>query len=557
MRRKVLFIFLFVLLASAMAGCGSDSDSDQNPSSTSSAAVETTAQSVPETPEYGGRYVTGSIGEPSNLIPRLGSDSASSDITGLLYVALLRYNGQLELVPWAAKSFEVLDEGKRLVFELNPGIKWTDGVEMTAEDVEFTYRMMIDPETPTAYAESYKLIKEFKVTGRYSFEVTYDKPYARALSTWAGEIVPKHILENENLLETKYSRDPVGNGPYILKEWNAGSNLVLEANPDYFEGRPYFDGVVYRIIPDQATMFLELKARNLDIMGVTPQQFLFQTKGPEWERDFRKYTYQAFGYNYVGWNVRRPLFKDAAVRRALAHAINRQAVVKGVLLGQGTVVTGPYKPGTYWVNDAIEPYPYDPAKAREMLAEAGWTDSDGDGILDRDGRRFAFTILTNQGNEQRIKTATIVQSNLKDVGIEVKIRTVEWAAFLKEFIDKGNFDALVMAWSTIIDPDLYNVWHSSKADPGGLNFIGYENAELDDIIDRARYVVDRVQRKKLYDRAQEILHEDQPYCFLYSPMALNVVSARIQGITPAPAGLSYNFEEWWIPKSMQKTTISQ
>jgi len=549
MRRKVYSILILVLTAALLFGCGSDNDSaSDSPKKDAPAA----SSAVPATPEYGGRYVTGSIGEPSNLIPRLASDSASNDIAELIYVAPLRLNKDLELVPWAAKSFQVLDEGRHLAFELHQGIKWTDGVELTAEDVEFTYKMMIDPKTPTAYAESYKLIKEFKVTGRYTFEVFYEKPYARALSTWSGEIVPKHILEHENLLETKYSREPVGCGPYILKEWKAGSHLILTANPDYFDGRPYFDEVVYRIIPDQATMFLELKAHNLDIMGVTPPQFLYQTSGPDWDRDFKKYTYQAFAYGYLGWNLSRPLFKDAAVRRALTYAIDREAVVKGVLLGQGSLITGPYKPGTYWVNENIKPYPYDPAKAKELLAAEGWTDHDGDGILDKDGRPFAFTILTNQGNEQRIKTATIVQANLKAVGIEVKIRTVEWAAFLKEFIDTGNFDALVMGWSTIIDPDLYNVWHSSMAVPGGLNFIGYKNPELDALLEKGRHVVDRAERKKIYDKAQEILHEDQPYCFLYSPMALNVVSARIQGIEPAPAGIAYNFEDWWIPKSLQK-----
>ncbi|MBU1002917.1 MAG: peptide-binding protein [Proteobacteria bacterium] len=557
MRRLICLWLTLLLLAALLSGCGSDTDPGKADSGGNEANPAPASLSVPSAPEYGGRYVTGSIGEPSNLIPRLASDSASSDIAGLLYVSLLRYNKDLELVPWAAKRFDVLDGGLRLAFELHPGIMWTDGVETTAADVEYTYKMMVDPKTPTAYAESYKLIKEFKVTGRYTFEVTYAEPYARALSTWAGEILPKHLLENENLLETTFSRQPVGNGPYMLKEWKAGSHLILAANPNYFKGRPYFDEVVYRIIPDQATMFLELKAGNLDIMGVTPQQFLFQTTGPEWERYFRKYTYQAFAYTYLGWNLNHPLFQDAAVRRALAHAIDRESLVKGVLLGQGSVTGGPYKPGTYWVNDKIEPYPFDPAKAKALLAEVGWTDSDDDGVLDKDGKPFAFTILTNQGNEQRIKIATIIQSNLKGVGISVKIRTVEWAAFLKEFVDKGNFDALVMGWTTIIDPDLYNVWHSSSAVPGGLNFVGYKNAELDGLLDRGRHLVDRVERKKLYDRAQEILHRDQPYCFLYSPMALNVVSARIQGIQPAPAGLSYNFEEWWIPKSLQTNTARQ
>ena len=553
MSRTLFSRFLLVCLALFLVSCGADEPKGAPADAAKSGAPEAAAQQAPATPEYGGSYVAGSIGEPSNLVPMLASDSASSDIDELLFVPLLKYDKDLVIQPWGAESFEVLDDGRLIKFTLHPGIRWTDGEEMTAEDVEFTYKLMIAPKTPTAYAESYKLVKEFRVTGRYTFEVAYDQPYARALSSWMLSPLPKHLFEGENLLDTKYSRQPVSNGPYVLKQWDAGSRLVLEANPDYFKGRPYFDRVVYRIIPDLATQFLELKAGNLDIMGVTPQQYLFQTKGPEWDENFRKYSYQAFGYGYLGWNLHRPMFADARVRRALAHAIDKEAVVKGVLLGQGTPIIGPYKPGTYWYNDKIEDYSHDPEKAKALLAEAGWTDSDGDGVLDKDGKPFAFTILTNQGNDQRIKTATIIQDNLKRIGVQAKVRTVEWAAFLKEFIDKGNFDALVMGWTTIIDPDLYNVWHSSKAVPGGLNFIGYKNAELDGLLDKGRHLVDRAERKKVYDRAQEILHEDQPYCFLYAPMSLNVVSARIRGIEPAPAGIGYNFEEWWIPSALQKT----
>ncbi|WP_461211141.1 peptide-binding protein [Desulfocurvus sp. DL9XJH121] len=546
MSRKVIFLFLTLLLALFCGAC------DDGPDGGNQAPGKSADAQIPDQPEYGGTYVSGTIGEPSNLIPMLASDSASSEIAGLLFVPLLQYDKDLKLIPWGAEKFEVLDGGRLLKFALRPGIRWTDGVEMTAEDVRFTYEMMVDPKTPTAYAESYRLVKEFKVTGKYTFEVAYDKPYARALSSWSLAPLPAHLFKGENLLDTKYSRQPVSNGPYILKEWDAGSRLVLKANPDYFRGRVHFDTVVYRVIPDMATQFMELKAGNLDIMGVTPQQYLFQTKGPEWDKNFRKYTYQAFAYTYLGYNLTNPLFEDPAVRRALAHAIDKQAIIKGVLLGQGTPIIGPYKPGTYWCDEDIKPYGYDPAKAGEMLARAGWKDSDGDGVLDKDGRPFAFTILTNQGNDQRIKIATIIQDNLKRVGIAVKVRTVEWAAFLKEFIDTGRFEALVMGWTTIIDPDLYNVWHSSKAVPGGLNFIGYKNPELDELLDKGRHLVDRAERKKVYDRAQEILHRDQPYCFLYSPMALNVVSARIQGIEPAPAGISYNFEDWWIPAALQK-----
>ena len=225
---------------------------------------------------------------------------------------------------------------------------------------------MIDPKTPTAYAEDYKAIKDFKVTGKYSFEVRYAEPFARSIITWTGAILPKHVLEGQDLMNTKYAREPIGAGPYKLVSWEAGRRLVLEVNPDYFEGRPYIDQIVYRIIPDTSTMFLELKAGNLDMMGLTPQQYLYQTSGATWNADWRKFKYLAFAYTYLAYNLKSPLFSDVRVRQALAHAVDKQAVIKGAVLGLGVPTIGPYKPGTWVYDTAITDYAYDPALAKSM-----------------------------------------------------------------------------------------------------------------------------------------------------------------------------------------------
>ncbi|MDD4952951.1 MAG: ABC transporter substrate-binding protein, partial [Desulfovibrionaceae bacterium] len=392
-------------------------------------------------PVSGGRIIQAMLGEPSNLIPPLATDGASHEIAEHIYVAPLRYDKNIELRPWAAEGYEILEGGRLLRFRLRRDIRWFDGRPLTAKDVEVTYRLMIDPKTPTAYAEDYKAIKEFRVVGPYCFEVVYDKPFARALTTWAHAILPKHALEGEDLLDTKYSRRPLGAGAYRLKEWAPGRRLVLTANPDYFEGRPYIDEVVYRIIPDQSTQFMELAAGNLDSMGLTPTQYLRQTDSPWWAENFRKYEYLSFSYSYLGYNLACDLFKDVRVRRAIAMAIDKRELVKGVLSGMGVSGVGPYKPGTWAYNERLASYEYDPAKAKALLAEAGLTDTDHDGVLDKDGRPFSFTILTNQGNSQRIAAGTIIIQRLKAVGMAVRVRTVEWAAFIKEFVDKGRFEA--------------------------------------------------------------------------------------------------------------------
>jgi peptide/nickel transport system substrate-binding protein len=299
-------------------------------------------------------------------------------------------------------------------------------------------------------------------------------------------------------------------------------------------------------------MFLELQSGGLDYMGLTPLQYAKQTDTMAFKRRFEKYRYPASAYTYLGYNLRRQQFQDQRVRQAIAYAIDKQELIDGIQLGLGQIATGPYKPGTWVYNPDVPQYSYNPHKARELLAEAGWTDSDGDGLLDKNGQPFAFTILTNQGNDQRIKTGEILQRRLREIGVDVKLRVVEWASFLKEFVNPGNFDAIILGWTIPPDPDSYEVWHSSKTGEGELNFIGFKNAEVDALLEKGRHTLDQEKRKEIYDRFQEILAEEQPYTFLYVPDALPVVASRFRGIEPAPAGIMHNFIEWWVPKSEQK-----
>lgn len=502
-------------------------------------------------PVTGGHLIMGSIGEPSNLIPYLASDSASAEVAGLLYTSPLEYDKDFNIVKCAAEEWEVLEGGLFMRFRLKEGIVWQDGHPLTADDVTFTYNLMTDPKTPTAYAADFLNVKEYRQTGPLSFEVRYDAPYARAAITWMHPILPKHILEHENIASTRYARNPVGAGPFKLKSWEPGSRIVLEANDRYFKGRPYLDEIIYRIIPDSTTMFLEARAGKLDFVGLSPQQYLRQTSGEWWDSNWRKYKYLASGYTYLGLNQKSPFFKDRRVRQALSFAIDREGIIKGALLGMGEPAFGPYKPGTWVYNTALKAYDHDPERARRLLAEAGWTPGKN-GILEKDGLPFEFTILVNQGNNERIKVAVILQQMFRAVGVKVSIRTVEWAAFLKEFVNTRKFDALILAWNILDDPDIYDVWHSSAIAGNGLNFVSFSNEEVDRLLEKGRTSADREVRKAVYDRFQEILHEEQPYLFLYVPYSLPMVQARFQGIQPAPAGITYNLDRWWVPRALQQ-----
>ena len=508
-------------------------------------------------PAYGDIIVEGSIGDASNLIPMLSTDSTSHSIGALCYNGLVKYDKDIRIVGDLAESWEVSPDGLIITFHLRKGVKWHDGHPLTAEDVLFTYKVTIDPKTPTAYSGDFLKVKKAEVLDPHTFRVTYDKPFAPALMSWGAAVMPKHLLEGKDITKSPLTRRPVGTGPYIFREWVTGQKIVLVSNPEYFEGRPYIDGFVLRIIPDMATMFLELRAKGIDMMNLTPLQYTRQTENPFFRKNFNKYRYLSFAYTYLGYNMRNPLFADRRIRQAISYAINKEAIIQGILLGYGRPATGPYKPGTWAHNPDVKKYTYDPQKAHALLAEAGWKDTDGDGILDRSGQPFTFEIVTNQGNEIRAKTAEIVQKQLAEVGMQVKIRTIEWAALVNEFINKGRFDATVLGWTIPMDPDIFDVWHSSKTKPGELNFISYRNREVDDLLEKGRGTFNIKERKRCYDRIQEILAEDQPYTFLYVPDALPMISSRFRGIEPAPLGISYNFIKWYVPQEEQRLVMTR
>ena len=508
-------------------------------------------------PAYGDILVQGDIGDASNLIPLLASDSASHNIAGMVYNGLVKYDKDMNIVGDLAESWEISQNGLVITFHLRKGVKWHDGYPFTSADVLYTYQVTIDPKTPTAYAGDFLKVKRVEALNDYTFRVTYAKPFAPALISWSSAILPRHLLSGKDITKSTLARHPIGTGPYMFKEWVAGQKITLASNPDYFEGQPYIDGRITRIIPDSATMFLELRAQNIAMMGLTPLQYTRQTENNLFKNNFNKYRYLSFAYTYLGYNLKNPLFTDKRVRQAISYAINKNEIISGVLLNLGKPANGPYKPGTWAYNDKIKIYDYNPKKARELLHEAGWTKLNSEGVLEKDGKPFIFEIVTNQGNETRQKCAEIIQRQLKEIGIIVKIRVLEWSAFVTDFINKRRFDSVILGWTIPLDPDAYDVWHSSKTAPEELNFISYKNPEADEMLEKGRSTFDQKERKKYYDRFQEILAEDQPYTFLYVPEALVIIHNRFRGIQPAPIGLEHNFIKWYVPKDEQKYTMTR
>ena len=489
----------------------------------------------------GDAFVTSSIAEPSNLIPYLASDTASAEISRLIFNGLVKYDENLKLTGDLAENWEIKNGGLGIIFHLRKNVRWQDGELFTAKDVEFTFRQLTDPNTPTPYGADFEKVKSLKVLDDFTVEVEYSEPFSPGLASWGMGIVPAHAPGK-----------PVGTGPYLLKKWKSGQSIELWANPGYFEGRPNIDRYVYRIIPDQASEFLELQTENLDSAVLSPLQFKRQTDSDFFKAKYAKYRLPSFGYAYIGYNLKNPLFADARVRKAIGLAVNKQEIIDAVLLGYGKVCTGPFLPDSWAYNPEVKESEFLPQKAKTLLNEAGWRDSDGDGIVDQNGKKFSFTILTNQGNDQRRAACEIIQRRLKEAGIEMKIQIVEWSVFLKEFIDRKRFEAVLLAWQLGRDPDIYNIFHSSKTKSGEFNFVSYQNQEVDRLLEAGRRVFDESERAKIYRRVHEILSEEQPYTFLYVPDSLMMMHRRFRGVRVAPAGIGFNFIHWFVPKDEER-----
>ena len=507
--------------------------------------------------DYGDAFIEASIADARTLVPILASDSASSSVTGLIFNGLVKYDKDINLVGDLAESWEIEEEGLVIVFHLRKNVLWQDGHRFRAEDVEFTYRKLIDPNVRTPYSGDFERVKSLETLDDFTVKVTYKEPFAPGLSSWGMPIIPKHIFKNEDLNKTQYARKPVGTGPYKFKVWKTQEKIELESYRDCFEKRPYIDRVVYRVIPDEATIFLELQTQGIDSSGLSPLQFSRQTETPFFKQYYRKFRLPGFNYTYMGYNLGNPKFSDKRVRQALNYAVDKDEIIKMVLLGYGQIATGPYVPQSWAYNPEVKPVPFYMEKAKSLLAEAGWADTDNDGWLDKDGMLFEFTLLTNQGNEERAKVSQIIQRRLKEIGIRVKIKIVEWSVFLTEFIDKRNFEAILLGWSVPREPDNFDIWHSSKTKEGEFNFIGYKNEEVDRLLIEARRSFDQDFRKTCYQRIHQILYDEQPYMFLFVSESLSALHNRFRGIKPAAIGIGYNFIEWWVPKQEQKYRLLQ
>ena len=439
-------------------------------------------------------------------------------------------------------------------FTLRKDVRWHDGAPFTSADVAFTYHAIMDERVASPSSSDFELVSSLETPDPYSVVVRYKKPFSPALLSWMQSMLPAHLLEKVEPAKWAeiYNRHPIGTGPFKFGNWKTNEYIRLVKNPDYFRGSPWLDSVVFRVLPDPLTLQLAFQTKQVDFWAVEP----WAVQGVENDKRFDLFSSAGNMYNYIGWNLERQMFQDLRVRKALAEAVNIPQMIKYILYGRGVQSTGIFTPKMWFFNPKVQPLPYDPKAAAALLDEAGWKVGP-DGIRVKDGKRLSFTLLANNGNDVRRDIATLVQDDLRKIGVEVKVEIYEWSVLLKRFVNKGEFDAIVLGWGLGNDYDQYAIWHSSKTHPEELNFVHYKNTEVDHLLTDLCQEYSRPEILRLTAKLQQTIYADQPYIFLFVPEGTSVMwknSYRIRRpgsqpgewidspVTMTKAGWNYDME---------------
>lgn len=500
-------------------------------------------------------WVNGNLGE----LAYLGSEKETRD---RLRFWLAERFGEEGLAIENVRAPEFLAEPE-VTFRLQKDVRWHDGERFTSRDVKFTYDAIMDDRVASPRKSDYELVLSVETPDAQTVRVVYRRPFSPALESWMMSVLPAHLLADvpPDRWPLGFNRAPVGTGPFKFAEWKTNQFIRVVRNNDYFKGRPHLAGIVFRTLPDPLTLRLAFETRQVDFWSADPWAVGSFRK----DERFTLFTSPSNSYNYVGWNLRRPMFQDLRVRRALAHAVNVDQMIRYVLYGYGTQSTGIFTPEMWFFDPDIRPLAYNPEKAAQLLDEAGWIPGP-DGVRVKDGQRFAFTLITNNGNVIRSDIATLVQENLRDVGIEVTVEMYEWAVFLKRFVNQGEFDAVVLGWALGQGFDQFQIWHSSQAEPERLNFVGYQSRAADRLLESIREEFERAEIIRQCGELQRLIYGDQPYLFLFVPEGTSVMwkdAFRVkrpgpdgawidEPVTMAKAGWSHYLEWFYRPEYAQE-----
>ncbi len=460
------------------------------------------------------------------LNPVLAPDVGSVLVNKVVFPGLVRPDERLHPVPDLATSWTISQDGKVYTFALRRGVKWHDGAPFTSRDVQYTFERIRDPKAGGFLWSDYTAIERVEAPDSFTVRFVLKTPFAAFLTLlgYNSGIIPEHAFNGKPIVDnTGFNRGrPIGTGPFRVVGAVPGSSLTLEANPDYYGPRPKLSGIIFKLVPDANAQIAALRAGELDLVTLEPASLAGIRDVPGIE--IRQATVPQ--HYFVGFNQRLPLFKPAPIRRALDLAVNRKAIIDGVLKGAADLPVGtiPIALGE-WFADAFPRATTDTALALRLLGQAGWKRGDGNLLRNSKGEPFRFTIRVDKGNPSREQAALALQQDWKAIGMDVSIETVEFAALVRDDLQPGKFDAILIWWTTPPDPDQYSYYVTGQIN----NNVAYSNRAVDSLLAAGRGETDTVRRRSIYHAFQAIEREDPPVLVLYYPREIQAMTSRLVG----------------------------
>jgi peptide/nickel transport system substrate-binding protein len=519
-------------------------------------------------PDYArGDWIVDAFGQTTaKLTPLISLDVYGSRIQSYVLESLITRDPEtLEWKPWIARDWQVSPDGLTISFDLREGVKFADGQPLTSADVVYTFELIMNPDINCPRLRPYyEVVASVKAEGPLRVVFELREPYFLAMSIAGGmEILAKHYYSQ--FTAEQFNEMPgllFGSGPYKLdvdpRDWQPGKGrIVLVRNENYWGPKPAFDRVVYREITDETARQVSFRNGETDRYGIPADQYERLRHDEDFNKRGRLLEYEtiAGGYRYVGWNQKKKdkptFFADVRVRRAMTMLLDRQAMCQQLQQGLATPTSGPFHRLSDQADPTVQGWPYDVEAAKALLAEAGFADRDGNGVIEAaDGTPFRFKLTYPASSNDYKQMVLFMRDAYAHAGIVLEPDPLEWTIMLQR-MDERNFDAITLGWGGTIESDPKQIFHSASIAEGGDNYVNYANPQLDKLIDTARVTMDESKRRALWHQVHRILHEDEPYTFLFTRKAVIFVDKRFGNVQVTKTGLN-EYMEWYTPKPLQR-----
>jgi peptide/nickel transport system substrate-binding protein len=505
----------------------------------------------------GGSLSYGEYGRPATLDPVTSNEMISLRLTELIFNGLVGINEKQEIVPELAERWDCSADGRTYTFFLRKDVTWhpKEGEEpkpFTAGDVIFTYKIMMHPKTITPLKVRYEFILAAEKLDDYTVKFTLKRPILNALAKFSFKVIPKHGPSNPLYLTRNdhFVQSPIGTGPYLLKNITAEREIILSANENYFKGRPHVDKLIAKPFADQNIMTQALMFNAVDMIVLVNLRDLPEIQG---DKRFILQPYNALSYSFFGYNVRNPLLADKRVRKAFTHAVNRQEMLDSFFNGQGTIISGPFAPGSWAYNLDVQPLPFDPEKAKTLLQEAGFSRA-ADGFMQKDGKRLALSLkVPIEKESEAVKRVVLAFKNyLKNVGADIKVEFKEWQAWKEDVFLEHDFDIVFAIWVFDDSADISSLFHSGEIGSWKNNFGGYSNPEVDGLINESKLTLDHEKRRTINRKLHAILGEENPYTFLWTLTNYAAYHKKVRRVAIHPYKFFSYADDWFIEEKDQK-----